>query len=86
MATKSNSKSKSTKRQLPSHDLLSWEEAAAYLGPSFTKRWLQRQVYMFKTIKSVPVGGAPNGKPGRRMIPRAELDRFVLESMTGEGE
>lgn len=32
-------------------ELYSWSEAAAYLGPSFTERWVKRQVYDFKTIK-----------------------------------
>jgi hypothetical protein len=56
------------------HELLSWEEAAAYLGPSFTPRWVRRQVYEFKTIKAVLLGG-------RRVVPKSELDRYVAESM-----
>jgi hypothetical protein len=63
---------------LPSHDLLSWEEAAAYLGPSFTPRWVKRQVYDFKKIR-------PARLNGRTVVPRAELDRLVREGMAQDG-
>jgi hypothetical protein len=59
---------------LPSYDLLSWAEAAAYLGPSFTARWVKRQVYDAKKITAVRLNG-------RTVISREELDRFVRDSM-----
>jgi hypothetical protein len=69
-------KEKAARGQTPplfkSHDLLSWEEAAAYLGPTYTVKWMKRQVYEFKTIKAIRTGG-------RRVIARAELDRYVAE-------
>lgn len=77
-------KQKAKELALPSHDLLSWEEAAAYLGPSFTARWVRRQYYDFGRIRTVAVGGVAGGKTGRRLVPRAELDRLVQEGMTQE--
>lgn len=50
--------------------LLSWSEAAAYLGPSFTERWLKRQVYDLGTI--------PARRIGRRvLIEQQALDDYV---------
>jgi hypothetical protein len=55
--------------------LFTFREAAAYLGPSFTDRWVKRQVHDAKTIKSIRL------TDGRTVIARAELDRFVDEQM-----
>jgi hypothetical protein len=63
---------------LPSYDLLSWEEAAAYLGPSFTARWVKRQVYDARKITAVRLNG-------RTVISRDELDRFVRDGMAQAG-
>lgn len=86
MAKKSNAKSRSADLtvQVPGHQLLTWEEAAAYLGPSFTDRWVKRQYYVFRTIRTVPVGGPAGGKPGKRMVPRAELDLLVERGLAQE--
>jgi hypothetical protein len=84
MPTKTKKKDKQEAVALPSHDLLSWEEAAAYLGPSVSARWVKRQYYDFGRIRTVAVGGPAGGKPGRRLVPRAELDRLVQEGMTQE--
>ena len=78
MSTGSKTSSPTSDRQatqtLPfrSYDLLTLEQAAAYLGPWCTVRWMRRQVYELKKIDSVKVGG-------RRLVPRSELDRIVAE-------
>ena len=55
--------------------LLSWSEAAEYLGPSFSERWLKRQVYDLKTIKARRVGG-------RTVIEQRVLDALVDSAPT----
>jgi hypothetical protein len=61
--------------------LLSYREAADYLGPSFTDRWVKRQVLDFKTIKAIRLTN------GKTVIARAELDRYVTECMAqAEGQ
>lgn len=52
------------------HRLLSYKEAAAYLGPSFTERWIRRQVSDYRTIPAIRLNG-------RAVIARADLDAFV---------
>jgi hypothetical protein len=64
-------------------ELLSWEEAAAYLGPSFSVEWLKRQVYQHRTIQAVRVGGVR--QTGRTKIARAELHRYIDERMAQDG-
>ena len=58
---------------LPSYEFLTFEESAAYLGPSFTPRWFARHVYELCDVASYKIGR-------RRLIPRAELDRLVSEA------
>jgi len=59
--------------------LFTYREAAAYLGPSFTDRWVKRQVLDAKTIKAIRL------TDGRTVIARAELDRFVDEQSQTDG-
>ena len=60
--------------------LFTYREAAAYLGPSFTDRWVKRQVLDAKTIKAIRL------TDGRTVIARAELDRFVDEQAQQESQ
>jgi hypothetical protein len=53
--------------------LFTYKEAAQYLGPSFTARWVKRQVLDFKTIKAIRL------TTGRTVIAKSELDRYVAE-------
>lgn len=55
--------------------LLSWEEAAAYLGPSVNVRWLKRQVYDTKTLPARRISG-------KTFIEQAALDEFVDSAPT----
>ena len=50
--------------------LLTLREAAAYLGPGFTERWVKRQVYELKTIPAKHL-------PGRTVIEQRALDALV---------
>jgi excisionase family DNA binding protein len=57
-----------------SYEFLTFAEVARRLGPSFTKRWVRRQVE----------DGRLGSKKlrGRRVVPAAELHRFVTEADT----
>jgi helix-turn-helix protein len=59
--------------------LLSYEEAAEYLGPSFTTRWVRRQVLEFKTIRPIRLNR-------RTVIEKAELDRYVERAKQAQGD
>ena len=59
------------------HDLLSYAEAAAYLGPTVTARWVKRQVLEY---------GLPAVRlNGRTFVRRADLDALVAKGRTVEG-
>lgn len=55
------------------HDLLSYSEAAQYLGPSVTPRWVKRQVLEY---------GLPAVRlNGRTFVRRADLDALVVKGV-----
>lgn len=69
-------KAEAQARQEDGLQLFTYAEAARYLGPSFTARWVKRQVLDFKTIKAIRL------TTGRTVIAKSELDRYVTEHIT----
>jgi hypothetical protein len=55
-----------------SYELLTIDQSVGYVGPGISKRWLLRQIYQFKAVKTVKLNG-------KRLVPRSELDRLVAE-------
>lgn len=56
--------------------LLTYREAAAYLGPAFSSKWVKERVYAGE-LESIRL------TERRTVIPQAELDRFVERRRKG---
>lgn len=62
-----------------SRSLLTWDEAASYLGPSFSARQLKKFVYDHRSLPTVRLGG-------KVWIERAALDALVEAMRRQPGE